>query len=260
MQRIYTYAVLLLVFLLNSNSSYCQQSIGIGTTTPDPKAVLDISSTQKGVLLPRLNAAQLATLKGILTPAEAGMIVTDASTGKIAYWGGTDFQPPATANPLTVAAPLGVATNKVSINPGTATGDLITWDGNNWVNMQPAPLHFNFTVENRQPYLAVNYCISQFGIFPSQNDASEPFVGEIFIMGCNFPPLGFASCNGQLLAISENEVLFTLIGTTYGGDGQTTFALPDLRGRLAIHQGQSAGTSNYIIGEQIGAEQKTIAH
>jgi len=260
MQRIYTYTLLLLVALVNRNTGYSQQSIGIGTKTPSPNAVLDISSTTKGVLLPRLNSTQLATLKSILTPAEAGMMVTDASTGKLVYWGGSDFQPPVTANPLTAKTPLKVATNQVSINPGTAIGDLITWDGNNWVNMQLAPLHFNFTLDNRQPYLAVNYCISLFGIFPTQNDASQPFVGEIFIMGCNFPPLGFASCNGQLLAISENETLFNLIGTTYGGDGETTFALPDLRGRVVNHQGQGSGLSNYIIGQQLGTEQKTIAH
>ena len=260
MQRSFTYAVFLLALLLNQYIGYCQQSIGIGTTTPDSKAALDISSTQKGVLLPRLNAAQLATLTGILTTAETGLLVTDATTGNLKYWNGTTFQNPITANALTANAPLSIATNNVRINPGTTVGDLITWDGNNWVNTQPAVQHFSYTLDNVQPYLAVNYCISLFGIFPSQNDASEPFVGEIFIMGCNFPPNGFASCNGQLLAISENDVLFNLIGTTYGGDGQTTFGLPDLRGRLAIHQGESAGTSNYIIGQMGGAEQKTIAH
>jgi microcystin-dependent protein len=260
MQRSFTYAVLLLVFLLNRSNGYCQQSIGIGTTTPDSKAALDISSTQKGVLLPRLNAAQLATLAGILTTAETGMLVTDAATGNLEYWNGTAFQSPATVNSLTAKAPLSVTTNKVSINPGTATGNLITWDGNNWVNMQPAPQHFSFTLDNRQPYLAVNYCISLFGIFPSQSDASQPFVGEIFIMGCNFAPANFAFCDGQLLPIAENTTLFQLIGTTYGGDGQNTFGLPDLQGRVAIHQGQGASTSNYFMGQAGGAEQKTIAH
>jgi microcystin-dependent protein len=260
MSRFLTYAFLLSIVILSRSSGYCQQSIGIGTTTPDQKAALDISSTTKGVLLPRLTAAQQVTLAASLTPAEAGMLVTDATTGKLVTWGGSAFQPTATANPLTAKAPLSVATNKVSINPGTASGDLITWDGNNWVNMQPAPLHFSFTQDNRQPYLAVNYCISLLGVYPTQNDASLPFVGEIFIMGCNFPPTGYAACNGQILAISEYETLFNLIGTTYGGDGQTTFAVPDMRGRVAIDQGNSSGTSNYIIGQTGGAEQKTIAH
>jgi microcystin-dependent protein len=86
----------------------------------------------------------------------------------------------------------------------------------------------------------------------------EPFVGEIRMVGFNFPPVGWAFCDGQLLPISENDVLFTLIGTTYGGDGQTTFALPDLQGRMPIHQGQGPGTSNYTIGEKAGVETVTL--
>ncbi len=67
---------------------------------------------------------------------------------------------------------------------------------------------------------------------------SEPFIGEVKLISWNFPPNGWAFCNGALLAINQNQALFSLIGTTYGGNGQTTFALPDLRGRTAIHQGQ----------------------
>src|SRR5258708_504680 len=260
MQRSITCAILLLALLLNRSSTYCQQSIGIGTTTPDNKAALDISSTQKGVLLPRLNTAQLATLTGILTPAEAGMLVTNATTGNLEYWNGTAFQNPATASPFTAKAPLSVASNQVSINPGTTAGDLITWDGNNWVNTQPAVQHFSYTLDNLQPYLAVNYCISLFGTFPSQNDAAAPFVGEIFIMGCNFAPFGYAFWNGQLLAIADNNVLFQLIGTTYGGDGQTTFALPDLQGTVALHQGPAPVPPNYIISHFMCAQQQTITH
>lgn len=83
---------------------------------------------------------------------------------------------------------------------------------------------------------------------------ATPFIGEIRMFAGNFAPLGWMFCEGQLLPISENETLFNLIGTTYGGDGQTTFALPDLRGRLPIHQGQGTGLSNHVIGEQGGAE------
>lgn len=85
-----------------------------------------------------------------------------------------------------------------------------------------------------------------------------PYVGEIRMFGGNFAPAGWAFCNGQTLPISENEVLFNLIGTTYGGDGQETFNLPDLQGRAPIHMGQGAGLSNRIIGEKAGAEQVTI--
>jgi microcystin-dependent protein len=86
---------------------------------------------------------------------------------------------------------------------------------------------------------------------------SQPYVGEIRIFAGNFAPSGWAFCDGQLLPISENDVLFNLIGTTYGGDGQTTFAMPDLRGRLPVHQG-SNGVSNHIIGELAGVETVTL--
>jgi microcystin-dependent protein len=82
---------------------------------------------------------------------------------------------------------------------------------------------------------------------------SQPFIGEIRLFGGNFAPVDWAFCNGQLLPISENEVLFNLIGTTYGGDGQTTFALPDLQGRLPIHQG-----SGFTIGQSGGQESHTL--
>ncbi len=87
---------------------------------------------------------------------------------------------------------------------------------------------------------------------------SSPYIGEIRMFGGNFAPVGWALCDGQSLAISQNDVLFQLIGTTYGGDGQTTFNLPDLRGRLPIHQGQGAGLSNRLIGESSGVESVTL--
>src|SRR5262245_35631807 len=88
---------------------------------------------------------------------------------------------------------------------------------------------------------------------------SQPFVGEIRMFGGNFAPAGWAFCQGQLLPISQNETLFNLIGTTYGGDGQNTFALPDLQGRVPMHQGQGPGISqSYIIGETGGVESVTL--
>jgi microcystin-dependent protein len=78
---------------------------------------------------------------------------------------------------------------------------------------------------------------------------SSPYIGEIRMFGGNFAPAGWAFCSGQLMPISENDALFTLIGTTYGGDGQSTFALPDLEGRAPMHMGQGPGISqNYTIG------------
>ena len=86
---------------------------------------------------------------------------------------------------------------------------------------------------------------------------AQPYVGEIRMFAGNFAPAGWMFCEGQLLPISENDTLFNLIGTTYGGDGQTTFALPDLRGRLPIHQGTNTGTT-YVLAEQGGVEQVTL--
>lgn len=85
----------------------------------------------------------------------------------------------------------------------------------------------------------------------------QPYLGEISIFAGNFPPLGWKFCDGQLLAISENDALFALIGTTYGGDGVTTFALPDLRGRVPIHQGSYAGRT-FILGQSSGTESVTL--
>jgi microcystin-dependent protein len=83
---------------------------------------------------------------------------------------------------------------------------------------------------------------------------SNPFVGEIRIFAGTFAPLGWAFCDGQLLAVSQNDALFALLGTVYGGDGRTTFGLPDLRGRIPIHYGQGPGLSSYAIGQGDGVE------
>ncbi|HLE55587.1 MAG TPA: tail fiber protein [Rhodothermia bacterium] len=87
---------------------------------------------------------------------------------------------------------------------------------------------------------------------------AEPFIGEIRMFAGNFAPSGWAFCDGALLSISENDALFTLYGTTYGGDGETTFALPDLRGRLPVHAGTGPGLSTRQLGETGGAEEVTL--
>lgn len=82
----------------------------------------------------------------------------------------------------------------------------------------------------------------------------EPFIGEIKMFGGNFAPLGWAKCDGQLLPIAQNDALFSLLGTAYGGDGRTTFGLPDLRGRVPMHEGTGPGLSNKRLGEKGGEE------
>lgn len=87
---------------------------------------------------------------------------------------------------------------------------------------------------------------------------SEPFVGEIRMFAGNFAPRGWAFCDGQLLAVSQNDALFSLLGTIYGGDGRTTFGLPDLRGRIPIHAGHGPGLSERRLGSKGGAEKETL--
>jgi microcystin-dependent protein len=86
----------------------------------------------------------------------------------------------------------------------------------------------------------------------------EPFIGQIIMFGGNFDPRAWAFCNGQLLAISQNTALFSILGTTYGGDGRTTFALPDLRGRVAIHPGTGPGLTPRKLGQRAGLEVNTL--
>jgi microcystin-dependent protein len=88
--------------------------------------------------------------------------------------------------------------------------------------------------------------------------ASEPFIGEIKMVGFNFAPRGFAFCDGQPLSISQNPALFSLLGTAFGGNGRTTFQLPDLRGRVAVHPGNGPGLSSYQWGERGGLERVTL--
>jgi microcystin-dependent protein len=88
---------------------------------------------------------------------------------------------------------------------------------------------------------------------------SDPYVGEIRMFGGNFAPVGWALCNGQLLNISTNAALFSLLGTNFGGNGQTTFGLPNLQGRVPIHWGNGAGLSPYTLGQNAGVETITLA-
>lgn len=86
----------------------------------------------------------------------------------------------------------------------------------------------------------------------------SPFLGMIAWFGFNFAPRGWALCSGQILSIAQNTALFSLLGTNYGGDGSTTFALPDLRGRSPLHTGQGPGLSDYVVGQVTGVESVTL--
>ena len=88
--------------------------------------------------------------------------------------------------------------------------------------------------------------------------AQECFLGEVKMVGFNFAPRGYALAHGQILPINQNQSLYSILGTTYGGDGRTTFALPDLRGRVPIGWGQGSALSNYSLGEKVGSETNTL--
>jgi microcystin-dependent protein len=88
--------------------------------------------------------------------------------------------------------------------------------------------------------------------------STEPFIGEVKLFGFNFPPRGYMTCQGQIISIAQNTALFSLLGTIYGGNGQTTFALPDLQGRVPVGQGQGPGLSPYSMGQEAGVESTTL--
>ncbi|MEL6616244.1 MAG: tail fiber protein [Bacteroidota bacterium] len=119
-----------------------------------------------------------------------------------------------------------------------------------WAGVEERAAHFGIT-----PGTVVD---AQGRPMRSQRGIMEPFIGTICSFGFQFAPRGWALCDGQLLPINSNQALFSLLGTTYGGDGRTTFALPDLRGRAALHQGSGAGLSTYRMGQRGGAETVTL--
>jgi len=173
--------------------------------------------------------------------------------------GGTNYVDMGITQLLSVPYALNAKTAETLTDKNAVEGNLITYDGTNWVakNALTNNSGGNQSQNNMQPYLVLNYCIALVGIFPSRN-AMEPFIGEIQLFGFNFPPRGFASCDGQLLPINQNSALFALLGITYGGDGRTTFGLPDLRGRVPIHYGNGPGLTNRPIGQKSGTEYNTM--
>lgn len=126
------------------------------------------------------------------------------------------------------------------------------YNGSAW-----SPVANGSGITNMQPSLGISYIIALYGTFPSPSKSvkgTDPYVGEIAMFAGNFAPNGWAFCNGQLLSIASNNALFALIGTYYGGDGETTFALPDLRGRVPMHHGTGPGLTPRSIGEKVGVE------
>ena len=107
--------------------------------------------------------------------------------------------------------------------------------------------------------IAVLLFVVLFPPFAISDDLNEPHIGEIRLFAGNFAPRGWALCNGQILAVTSNEALFSILGTTYGGDGRTTFALPDLRGRGPVHKGNASGQpTTWNLGQKRGSDYETL--
>ncbi|MFT5654718.1 MAG: microcystin-dependent protein [Arenicella sp.] len=115
-------------------------------------------------------------------------------------------------------------------------------------------------VQLSQPSLVLYYVIALQGVYPSRSLSTDPILASKDLFGGNFAPRGWALCQGQLLSISQNTALFSLLGTTYGGDGRTTFGLPDLRGRVAVGVGSGPGLSTRGWGQRYGAESTNVDH
>ena len=115
----------------------------------------------------------------------------------------------------------------------------------------------NQPVDNRQPYLGINHIIATQGIFPTEDE--NPFLADVILFAGNFAPRGYQLTNGQTLSIASNTALFSLLGTTYGGNGVSTFQLPDLRGRAAIQQGNGPGLSPVSLGQTFGVANLTLS-
>lgn len=147
------------------------------------------------------------------------------------------------------------------VGGGVSNGNFLTYDGTNWVakNLVVATSGGSQPFSILPPYTVLNFQIALQGIFPSRN-GMDPYLGEIMMTGYNFEVKYYAFCDGQLQSISQNTALFSLLGTTYGGNGITTFALPDLRGRMPMHAGRSTGPglSPHDIGEMSGSETQTL--
>jgi microcystin-dependent protein len=150
--------------------------------------------------------------------------------------------------------------NKIDADVNAVADDLITFDGTNWVSRGALIGNSGGSQaqNNMQPWIAVNYIIALVGIYPSRSSIADPTIAEISMFAGNFAPRNWAFCDGQLLSVASNSALFSLVGTIYGGDGRTTFALPNMRGRTAIHAGNGPGLTPRTIGQIGGSETNTM--
>jgi microcystin-dependent protein len=229
--------IILTSLMLLAAVNHAQVAINNNGNNPAASAMLDVTSTTRGILVPRMTSTQRSA---IASPATGLMVYQTNAPNGYYYYNGTIWK-----QAIDAAA-------SVSNPPAN---NLLTFDGTNWVakNLLIGISGSGQPFSIMQPYLCLNYCIAIYGIYPQRNGA-DPFIGELELFGFDFAPNGFAKCDGQYMSIAENSALFSLLGTYYGGDGVTIFALPDLRGRVPIHQGQGPGLTPRTLGERSGSE------
>lgn len=248
--------------------------VGIGTSSPNASSQLDVSSTVKSFLPPRMTAVQ----RGNISSPAAGLMVyqTDGTSGLYFYNGsswvyvinaGTSTVPVSAggtgATTLSSNALItGNGTSAVgTIAPGT-NGKILYSNGTNWLagSTTAGNTGSGTAVSVMQPYSVITYGIAYVGVYPSFS-GTDPYLGEIsvFAYGDGRVPIGYMKCDGSTISIESYTALYTLLGTTYGGNGTTTFGLPDLRGRLPLGAGQIDGTgTTYSPGGKSGAGTVTL--
>ncbi len=214
-----------------------------------------VSVLQDGILPPRMSIVDRDTISAPTT----GQLVYITDDNNFYYYNSTAWTQLSadsiggwivTGNNMStsVSGNVGIGqpnpTQKLDVN-GTVKGTNFTGNG--------ATLTFGANT-NMQPSLGISYIIALVGVYPSQSKGTDPYIGEIAMFAGNFAPQGWAFCNGQLLSIAQYSALFSLVGTYYGGDGETTFGLPDLRGRVPIHHGTGPGLTPRSIGQKVGVE------
>ena len=246
--------------------------VGIGTTTPNASAKLELSSTTQGFLPPRMTSLQRAA---IASPAAGLMVYQTDGTEGIYYFNGSSWIYVINASSGTLPVSSGgtgsttLTSNALLTGNGTGavgtisvgtSGKVLYSNGTNWVagSTTASSTGSGTAFSILPPYQTISYCIALQGVFPSAA-ATDPFIGEIMIFPYNFVPRYWARCDGSLLSIAANSALFSLLGTTFGGNGSTTFGLPDLRGRVVLGEGALNGTgTNYILGASGGSETRTL--
>ncbi len=236
--------ILTTLLVILSLGLFAQVGINSDNSAPNTSAMLDVKSTTQGMLAPRMTLNQ----RDSIANASTGLLIyqTDEEAGFYSY--------------------SGIAWQKVS--PSTyenvmGTNDqVLAHNSTTWVAQTPSTgsTGSGQSIENRQPSLGIRYLICVDGDYPTAGSTpSSPFMGQITLFAGTSDPGGWISCEGQLLSISAYSSLYTILSTTYGGDGITTFGLPDLSGRIPIGQGTGFGLSSVSTGEKLGTENNSLS-